>query len=76
MPELKQHVVLFIEPTDQADETPTNIGNLYMNRFAIEEDAACEIINIYKLHEKNHYPTKEEKEQKGTNLNRICQSII
>ena len=44
-----QQIVLFIEPTAVAFETPSKIGNLLMNRFAIDEDAASEVLNIFEL---------------------------
>ena len=54
--------VFFIEPTDK-DESATTIGNFYMNRIAIDEDAGHEIVNIYapKKCDKN----KETKEKIG-----------
>ena len=44
-----QKIVLFIEPKDDACLTPLNIGNLFMNRFAVEEDAASEVLKIFEL---------------------------
>ena len=38
MSKLNQKIVLFIEPSVWAS-TPSKIGNLFMNRFAIDEDA-------------------------------------
>ena len=49
-----QKIVLFIEPAWRASATPTKIGNLFMNRFAIDEDAKNEILKIYHL-ENNLY---------------------
>jgi len=51
MSKLNQKIVLFIEPA-AAWENPSKIGNLFMNRFAIDEDAKNEILKIYQL-EKN-----------------------
>ena len=45
-------IVLFIEPADGPASTPSKIGNLFMNRFGIEEDAKHEILKIYHL--ENH----------------------
>ena len=42
-------IVLFIEPTDDAFSTPSKIGHLFMNRFAIDEDASFEIIKVFEL---------------------------
>ena len=44
-----QKIVLFIEPTDKAFQTPSKIGNLFMNRFVIDEDASFEISQIVEL---------------------------
>ena len=44
-----QKIVLFMEPFDDAFFTPLKIGNLFMNRFAVEEDAASEILKILEL---------------------------
>ena len=44
-------VVLFIE-SDELDCVKNNeIGNLFMNRFAIEEDANFEILKIFQVDE-------------------------
>ena len=48
MSKLNQKIVLFIEPADSC-EKPSEIGNLFMNRFAIDEDAKNEILKIYQL---------------------------
>ena len=49
MSKLNQKIVLFIDPSDKAYITPSKIGNLFMNRFAIGEDAKHEILKIYHL---------------------------
>ena len=41
-----QKIVLFVEPNYDAWITPAKIGNIFMNRFAIDEDASSEISNI------------------------------
>ena len=56
--------VFFIEPTDK-DESATTIGNFYMNRFAIDEDASHEIVNIYASKKYNVGPTTGNTEQIG-----------
>ena len=47
--EIMQKIVLFIEHTDIAYFTPETIGNLFINRFAIDEDDSSEILNIFEL---------------------------
>jgi len=44
-----QKIILFIEHTDIAYFTPETIGNLFINRFAIDEDDSSEILNIFEL---------------------------
>ena len=80
-----QKIVLFIEPIDELCFTPLKIGNLFMNRFAVDEDAASEILKIFELEKTSdemsfpglqpHYKySREEREQKGKDLIRkiIC----
>ena len=49
MSKLNQNIVLFIEPAVFTHFKPSKIGNLFMNRFAIDEDAKNEILKIYQL---------------------------
>ena len=71
-----QKIVLFIEPSDNAWETPSKIGNLFMNRFAVDEDAASEVLKIFelektfmKMYDDDEYKEfEEERKQKGTDL--------
>ena len=44
-----QKIVLFIDPSYDAFDKPFNIGHLFMNRIAIDEDAAFEILKICEL---------------------------
>ena len=59
-----QKIVVFIEPIDELFFTPLKIGNLFMNRFAVDEDAAFEILKIFELGKFLINP-----EQKGKDLN-------
>ena len=79
-----QKIVLFIEPNGDAFSTPLKIGNLFMNRFAVEEYAAFEILAIFELgktlyemsyHKHPNYMNFiEERKQKGMDLiNFSCQ---
>ena len=43
------NIFFFFEPSEKLYETPFKIGRLYLNRFAIDENAACEIPAIYIL---------------------------
>ena len=73
-----QKIVLFI---DEECDTPLKIGNLFMNRFAIEEDAASEVLKIFKLENTslkmsvsglteydNFEERKQERKQEGMDL--------
>ena len=44
-----QQNVLFIEPQEEKSSTSLKIGNLFMNRFAIDEDGRHESLKIYHL---------------------------
>ena len=48
-----QKIVLIIEPNECPYETPSKIGNLFMNRFTIDEDGNFEILKVLLL--KNNY---------------------
>ena len=52
---------LFYRMVDSAAEayyTPSKIGNLFMNRFAIDEDAKNEILKIYQQEYQFYYLCK------------------
>ena len=63
-----QKIVLFIEPSEESWQTPLKIGNLFMNRFAIDEDAASEILKIFELEKDPDWKSSLAKQQKGTDL--------
>ena len=73
-----QKIVLFMEPNDDAWITPLKIGNLFMNRFAVDEDAASEVLKIFELEktfkkmydddQSEYKEFEEERKQKGTDL--------
>ena len=44
-----QKIILFVEPNDDLFSTPAKIGDLFMNRFAIDENASCEIVKTIEL---------------------------
>ena len=64
-----------MEPSEDAFETPLKIGNLFMNRFAVDEDAASEVLKIFELGKtsnkmSNPYDSEyeEERKQKGMDI--------
>ena len=70
-----QKIVLFIEPNDDAFFTPSKIGHLFMNRFAIDEDVGFEIIKVLELektslktYHSKHPEYKNVRMQKGIDL--------
>ena len=75
---MMQKIVLFIEPFEARWATPLKIGNLFVNRFAVEEDAASEVLKIFELekssdemssHEHPKYMNfKEDRDRKGKDL--------
>ena len=44
-----QNLVVFIEPSKDASNISLKAGKLYLNRFCIDEDAACELSGVYYL---------------------------
>ena len=44
-------IILFVEPSDEDFVLPIEIGDLFMNRFAIEEEDMFEILKIFELGE-------------------------
>ena len=73
-----QKIVLFIEPMHDAWYTPLKTRNLYMNRFAVEEDAAYEVLKNFELEKTSFNVSRydepecknftEERKQKGKDL--------
>ena len=62
-----QKIILFVEPNDDAFETPAKIGDIFMNRFAIDENDSSEILKIFELHKTYDFiqMSREDKKQKG-----------
>ena len=46
MSKIMQNLVVFMEPSDVACETPLKGGNMILNRFCIDEDAAFELSRV------------------------------
>ena len=62
-----QKVVLFVAP-DNNLSTPSKIGNLFINRFAIDEDECNEILKIYQMESSFYFLYPDVKDQVGTDL--------
>ena len=66
-----QKIVVFIEEADEPSVTPLKTGNLFMNRFSIDEDVGFEILKIL-------YPKPRcilNTESKGLDLNNLYHII-
>ena len=68
-----QNLVVFMEPNEEAHETPLKAGNMILNRFCIDEDAAFELsgVNYLKktsedLQFKDSHEVKLKRKEKGT----------
>ena len=65
-------VVLFIEPEEYSFVKNNEVGNLFMNRFAIEEDAKFEILKIFQLNESFYDEDSDEMDnEKGKGLKNL-----
>ena len=49
MPKVMQNIVLLMDPSDEAYNVSWKAGNMYLNRFSIDEDAAFESTGVYHL---------------------------
>ena len=49
MSTIMQNLVVFIEPNERAHRTPLKGGNMILNRFCIDEDAAFELSGVNTL---------------------------
>ena len=57
------NVILFTEAFKEKWGTPLKIGDLFFNRFGVDEDAAFEMLGVYQLENtswKMSYPKDEE----------------
>ena len=61
MSKTTQNLVVFMEPSKKAYETPLMGGNMILNRFCIDEDAAFELSEVYSLEKWFKYLTDKEK---------------
>ena len=48
-----QKIILIIDLSDYAYYTPAKIGNIFMNRSAIDEDASSEVLRIFQIEASN-----------------------
>ena len=70
-------IVIFIEATYAAYEIPTKIGNIFMNRFAIDEDVEIEILKIcYLDHNLLELANSDLTPEEGLNFNFSLLKIV
>ena len=55
-----QDLLFFMEPSEHEWITALNIGNLYLNRFTINEDDAFEIIGVHELTTSRYHVPENE----------------
>ena len=68
MTKVQQKIILFINQSESFERS-TSICNLYMNRFAIEEEAGSEILKIFQFEMDDPYvPYGRGHVPKGTGL--------
>ena len=46
-----QNLIYFMTPSQDAEDISWKAGNSLLNRFCIDEDAACELSGVYNLKE-------------------------
>ena len=78
MEKTMHQVVLFLEEQEEDWRTPLKIGNLFFNRFGVDEDAAFEMIGVYNLQKSSEKMTwadgkeyENERKEKGMDINHI-----
>ena len=67
MSKTMQNVVVFMEPSHHAHETPLKAGIMILNRFSIDEDAAFELSGVNSLNKAPKdmgYPQNKTREGK------------
>ena len=65
MPKNMQNLVLLTEPSEHASWMSLKGGNMCLNRFSIDEDAAFEISGVHYLKEKSYDDIDDELKGKG-----------
>ena len=59
MPKIMQNLVYLMEPPRAEYDTSLKAGNMYLNRFCIDEDASFELSGVYNLKKPSNKVTDE-----------------
>ena len=65
MSETKQNLVVFMEPQEVSWRITVKAGNMYLNRFCIDEDSAFELSEINYLKKIKFEAKNPESKEKG-----------
>ena len=83
-----QNLVVLMQPPEYAYLKPLKAGNMILNRFCIDEDAACELSGIHYLKEaswtlsRGRFKSVRKRKAKGTEYfystsgKSMCQNFI
>ena len=60
-----QNLVVLMQPSDDAYDVSSKTGNMILNRFCIDEDAAFELYGVIYLNKTSFILNSEEKKRRG-----------
>ena len=64
-----QNLVFFMESSENAHRTPMKAGNMILNRFCIDEDAAFELSGVNFFQKSSYLKRKEKGKENADQLN-------
>jgi len=76
MSEIMQNLVVLMEPSETACQTSLRGGNMILNRFCIDEDAAFELSGVNYLKDRRIIDTEKGKEYSILRSNFISRNLI
>ena len=65
MTKIKQNLVVFMEEHEKPSTTSVKAGNMCLNRFCIEEDAAFELSEVHHLKKSSYWRRSKVKGKKN-----------
>ena len=60
MSKIMQNLVVLMQPSDDAYDVSSKTGNMILNRFCIDEDAAFELLEVSYLKKTPRFISKEK----------------